>query len=763
MNAPQRTWEYIADPVWPWSLPDFGLPALIGVALVLAGLTIWTYRGVAEAGPRRVAVLVLVRLLALLLTLLILLRPSAAFQEELKVPSSLILVLDYSESMTIQDEYKSQSRWDALLATMDHCEPLLKKLRDESNVTIHAFRFAGDVGAFDPKAKPDGKRTDFGSMLNSLHSRFSGERNLRGLLVLSDGADNGTRFQALAEAAKWRSLSCPIHTFALGQTTTTSRQNDVAFHSITPEPSPVPVKGKLTVKAVVAAPGFETARVKFRLLMDDREVAVEDRVLSRSEGNEIKLTADAPASPGEIKVTLRADPLPGEVTVANNEISTYVTVVKEGISVLLVDKPRYYEPQGIVDALSKDPRFRIYTLWLANDRPSPDHARLFQFDRQHYDVIILGDVTAQRLSGGQAGVLEQINELVRSKGTGVLMMGGFETFGNGDWRGTPLADLSPVELNAIGQLDEELRVEPTDEGFRHYVLRLADKADENKALWKKLPPLEGITRLGAPKPGAIILALSDQGQRAGPILVAKDYGKGRTLAFAGDTTFHWQKYGQPDNDDGIALHARFWKQLAVWLAHQEDVEGNVWVKPDARRLAAGTKLGFAVGLRGKGGVDLDDARFDVTVLGPDQKTTPVQTVREQGVERGNFFYTDAAGEYRLVVRGRGKDADGSEVTGEATARFLVYQDDAEMMRQAADHDFLTRLAATTGGEFYRAEDLFQFLKDLQAQPLPQLRPRSEHWPDWDTNHLSPFLVGIFVAFVALICLEWLLRRVWGLV
>src|SRR5438128_1577117 len=85
-------------------------------------------------------------------------------------------------------------------------------------IGVVPYRCAGDVDTFDAEGNADGKRTDFGELLHSLYERHSSERYLRGLLVLSDGADNGTRYPALSLATKWRMLPCPIHTFAFGQT-----------------------------------------------------------------------------------------------------------------------------------------------------------------------------------------------------------------------------------------------------------------------------------------------------------------------------------------------------------------------------------------------------------------------------------------------------------------------------------------------------------------------------------------------------------------
>src|SRR5262249_12990248 len=151
----------------------------------------------------------------------------------------------------------------------------------------------------------------------------------------------------------------------------------------------------------------------------------------------------APAKPGEVKVTMRLEPLPGEMSRSNNEITTFVTVAKEGISVLLVDKERFPEPQMICDALRNDQRIRMHVLWFRGEQVvNPNQKDLFEFDKQHYDVIILGDLTADRLRSGNRDAPAIIKKLVSEKGTGLLVMGGYESFGN-SWKGTEIEQLLP--------------------------------------------------------------------------------------------------------------------------------------------------------------------------------------------------------------------------------------------------------------------------------------------------------------------------------
>jgi uncharacterized membrane protein len=774
------TTSLTCDPAWPWSIPEVGLAALAGVALALTALTLWTYLGVPSVSFRRVLGVLTLRLLALVVACLLLLRPSLARQEDAFVPSKLIILVDCSESMNVNDEFNSLSRWDNArrILRSPAVEALFKRLQNSQKVELVFYQGAGDVRPFDPEGKANGKRTDMGQWLHALAKTHAGESNLRGLLLFTDGADNGTRYPTLAEAAQWRGLACPIHPFALGRPTTSPKQQDVAVVDVHTDPA-VPVKSKLKVRAVIDAPGFEGSRVNVSLLIDDKVGSVERVVLPKATGNEVQIACDAPERPGEVKVTLRVEPLQGEVTALNNEISTYVTVTKEGLSILWVEgKKRAYEPAFVVRyALGRDPRFRVYYAENLEGTPPPDAAAdWFDFNKQHYDVIVIGDVSARRFARGNPDIFKRISDMVRDQGTGLLMLGGYETFANSDWQttGAELADLLPVKLDTAGQVDGLVRMEPTVAGLQSYgyLLRLSDAGDPRQVWDQVLDPLDGMTRLGTVRPDATVLA-TNSGRD--PVLVGGMRGKGRTLAFGGDTT--WKAWRR--SPAAIAAYQRFWKQVFLWLAHQEAAEGNLRITPDVRRLAAGNneRLGLGVALTGKGGVPAKEARYTVKVIGPAKDITEVATAPEQGQERGSFWKTDAPGEYLIEATGIGKDADGSEVRGSARARFLAYAQDLENIRPGADHDFLAKLAAAGGGKFHLAgeRELQLFLEELAAQGSTKGRSKADLWPDWRRNPASEGVaeqVGTlwasgalvcFVLFCTCVCLEWFLRRRWGMV
>src|SRR5262249_51371887 len=156
------------------------------------------------------------------LALVAIARPALGFLDTSQPPSQLFVLVDFSKSMTIQDESGKESRWQLLLRTLKKSEPALQRLREEQQVEVLFHKFAGDVEPFDPAApgEADGKRTDYGAALRKLADGRDPRARLRGLLLIGDGADHGTAFPALGEAARWRGLPCRVHTFACGSPAT---------------------------------------------------------------------------------------------------------------------------------------------------------------------------------------------------------------------------------------------------------------------------------------------------------------------------------------------------------------------------------------------------------------------------------------------------------------------------------------------------------------------------------------------------------------
>jgi uncharacterized membrane protein len=784
MNWPDITWS--THPTWPDWLPESAaLPTFLGAAAILAALTLWTYLGSRSARVSRVLVVLVLRLAALAIAVLVALRPSFGVQmlEGLE-PSKLLFLFDASESMTIPDDFNSTPRWDHArrIVASRQVVDALKRLSADEQVEVVYYQGAEKLEEYTPDGRADGKRTDIGGWLHDLYGRHARQDKLRGVVLFSDGADNGTR-PTLDEAGQWRGI-CPIYTFGHGKPQEDSERRDIVVAGIRAAPSPVPAKTKLTVTGVIHAPGFKDTRVKVKLLAQnskEKEPVQWNEVelqLEKEKNNEVVIVRDAPETPDEYKLTLRVEPVEGEADITNNEASMFLQVTKEGVRVLWVEgRKRPYEPFFALQALARDRRIRADYTEVGPGRPTGP--KRFGFDTVHYDVIIIGDLSVEQFTGGDPAMVSLVYDMVREKKTGLLMLGGIDTFRKGGWDKTPLArDVLPAKLDSEKQIDNPVRCLPDKKALaaRYPFLILDDNEKNNELLWtskKKFRALDGMASLGTIDKDAVVLARADDSENGEPMLVAGQYG-GRVMVFGGDTT--WKAWLRPQTVDA---YNRFWRQTILWLANQDDRAGNLWVELSTRRLLAASpdRLEFKFGLRDKDGNDVAGAQYEVHAEGPGNQNIGIRPEPGKNEQRGTLSAPTAAGEYMLKIKGKGKDLKGTDVADEKAVRFLVISENLELQRKAPDHDHLRDISAKSGGWFAPADEaaLMKLLGELKGQARQESRAKTVHWPDWDrrpaTDAWSDQFAGLwgstaflwFLAFAACLGAEWGLRRHWGMV
>src|ERR1043166_7124363 len=139
--APRRGTPLAGLPVFimmavGWLLAGFSMPVLAFVLVIY--LTIATYRGGSSLGrslPKLLIVLAL-RLIALVLTMVTIARPTLLVRSETKVPSVLIILADRSASMSIRDEFNNQTRFEAMRATLDRCKSIMEQLQKDQQITV---------------------------------------------------------------------------------------------------------------------------------------------------------------------------------------------------------------------------------------------------------------------------------------------------------------------------------------------------------------------------------------------------------------------------------------------------------------------------------------------------------------------------------------------------------------------------------------------------------------------------------------------------
>ncbi len=764
-----------------WVLQPVINPIAATIAIVVVTLLLIVGPSFANVTVRRRISLTLIRLGVIAMAALALFRPGCVQKVEKNQSAVLLFLLDVSRSMELPHQKDNSSRWGALKDAIESNQAKLDQLR-ELKVDVRFFAFDNQVvpldiieGKVQLPEKPLGSETDIGTAIYRKSQDIRDQRVV-GMVVASDGGQNADDPEIeLSQATDTlRDMEIPLYTMAFGMPANSSQVADIAITNL-PEQHRVVVKNRLNVKATLIARGFTNRSVVAQLIIVNRqgvETVVDSVTVQPTRPYEEILVVFknfVPSETGEFQMKVRAVRQPEEVAFRNNELPSFLSVSDGGLRVLFLDGNLRYEQTYLLDALSNaaqgiDVDIRrihpnTYKSW-----PISGLAELFEDPT--YDVFIIGDLHADALYDAETQT-RNLDALVKAveNGKGLLLLGGQNSFGPGNYFGTPLADIMPilmdrsegksfgpnVELKKDLHINKPIGLKPV--GERHFVTNLG-QGDNNVADWKKLWKLAGANRFHGLKDNALVLLESDDAIKS-PILVAGFLG-GRVLAFAGDTTWRWFTHGEED------AYNQFWRQVIFWLAFWDGKNDDmVWLLLPQRRYSPMANIRFTTGARTLTGEEITGASYQAKLTSPGGATSDVlirQSTEENWATLDRDLVT-APGLYSIEVTAK---KDGKEL-GSTRREFVVFDRDKEKANPAADPEQMARLANQTkevGGKSIMPDELGDLLDDIIANPKEMKIEIPTKWQLGETFADSAGFLGLFVALLGV---EWWLRKKWGLV
>lgn len=751
---------------------QLGTFSFLVVVMLFAGLMLTWFVGFQWTATsfRRRSVISALRLSTILLTLLAMLRPTHVLIETKQLPSTIVVMLDDSRSMNIEDELAGKSRWDLLTKMLNDLAPDLASLGE--NVEVKAYAFNEDAmplqvneGQIILPEKATGNRTDHGTSMRGVMSREDGKR-LIGFLVAGDGAQQtleGSTAPAQAAARSLNRIACPLVAVAFGQNRSRRQARDIVLETM-PDNLAVFANNELTVTGTVRISGYVGQDIPVQLLVESQpgkpEIVATTTVRANQDNEQVqyKLTY-IPEVSGEFPIMVKVVPQSGELTNSNNEIPTYLSVREGGLRVLYIQGELRLEQRFLRRALAASPDIEVEMRTVhSRDRdnwPIKEFEKLFAPDE--FDVYIIGDVDSNAFT--KKGLTLLRNTV--NKGAGLIMLGGWHSFWPGGYQNTPLASILPLEIdpdidNRTRQRFEDfippdlhiegpLKMQPTKPlGERNFIMQIAPP-DENLAAWNQLPPLTGANVFRAASVDGFVLAETEQSQ---PLLIGGEPG-GRVLAFAADSTWRWVMRGYE------AEHQRFWRQIVLWLAHHDSaVKGSTRLRLDGRRFPPTAPVTFVASAISPQGGPVSNADWKAKVTLPDGTEQTLRLARKGDEMHGQFLQTNALGNYEVEVTAFEND----KAIGTAKSQFLVYEKDFELSGTTADPALLASLADKTkesGGRMIVPEELPEFLRELAKNADAFEIEVPESFTYWDRS-------WFFGLIVLLLSVEWFLRKRWRL-
>ena len=758
------------------------LPGLLIVVLlgVLVAATIWAYRstrGRTRRGFR--GVLIFFRALVLCFLAFCLLKPLLTIYDTNPDDSYLVVMVDSSKSMQITDSINTATRLQRANKLLfgdegQDSDSLLAQLNAKFKVRLFAFDTVAKRIPSEALTNADGESTDIPNALNEALDELQGIP-LSGVVLLTDGVDkSGTNIAKLALQTRERKL--PIHTVGIGSEAGTDDLELVKVDVPRTAEEDFPVEMWATVKRR----GYKGKKVNVQLTSNgrilksnpvDMDEVEPQGVLkeTRTARVPIKFT---PREPGtrryEVHVLLEADE-----AVPQNNTKTFLLKVapSKKVKILFVDgKPRQ-EFKHIKRALKEDPNIQLTDRFLktsdgkygGTQTESGQNFGFYPDSKEElfdFDAIIIGNVAASYFTKQE---LENTVEFVRTRGGGLLMLGGADSLGNPElsasYLNTPIAQLLPVELE-LGSpppppaprgrsSSEGYQLQLTSDGKIEPLMALADTPTENLARWESQQPLLGYSKVKRAKPGALVLAehpteRNKFGKRI--LLATQNYNAGRVMVFTPNSSWRWQML-QPHEDEN---HERFWRQVAKWLT----TAPKEHLKLDIPKTAYTLKEPVVIE------VTATDGEFELTnqaklraVLvdetGKRKELRLEQVLGEDGLYSARFI-PNRYGEYTVTATG----TLNGESLGEQQSLFEVKTSYAEFSNAELNVALLKTLAEGSGGKYYPLEEASQLVYRI---PLVESATSTITDVDiWD----MPLIFGLLLAMLGL---EWFLRKRVGLV
>ena len=778
-----------------WALPG----ALIGV--LLAAIVIWNYATGHAAGPLRLLAAIL-KLAAIVLVILCLVEPLQTGTRPRPHANVLPVLVDNSQSMQVKSIGSKQTRGQTVAKLADDEATWKVRLGQTFDVRTYAFDTRLQKIDSSEKLTMDGYVSSLAGSLNSLKERF-GNRPVGGVVLMTDG--NLT--DPPSGDFDWSQLGFPVYPVLPAEDSEVRdlRIADVSVRQTDFESAP------MTIRVTTRSEGMDgqDVLVQLRDLATGRLVEEKIAALSadgkegettfrfRPEESGVRFYSVAVMTEGDKKV-FEGSPEndstspAGEATLVNNRRVVTVHRDRGPYRILYVAGRPNWEFKFIRRALTSDAEIELVGLLrIADKEPkfsfrdrgvntsNPLFAGLGKDEEdvaQQYDepvIIRLGvkasdelsegfPKSAEELFGYHAVILDDVEtsffsqdqmlflrRFVSTRGGGLLMLGGQESFADQDFASSPLGELSPVYAprQATPSSRGPFRMRLTREGLLQPWLRLRDNDLDERKRTDQMSPFQTLNRIGGIKPGASALARVETADDESAVaLVAQRFGRGRSAAITIADFWRWSMRRDEQNRDDPA---QAWRQLTHWLVGEvpRRVETRVQTPQDPSK-----PVTITVTARDEMYLPLDNAKVDLQIRPLSGESFTIGA-RSEGQTSGVYtatYWSREPGGYHVTAKV--SDADGSEV-GYASAGWSAQASLAEFRDLGVNRSLLEKIAKQTGGEVIRDDRLGEFAEDLPNRKVPV----TETWvyPIWH----RPW---VMMLAMACLCCEWGLRRWKGL-
>lgn len=684
--------------------------------------------------------------------ILLSLSPSLFMSKRTLLRQRIAILIDKTPSTTWQSKDNKGSAAEAMLSA--YRSNTIEKLRERFDVDTYAYgasltHIATDFNNTAQSIAHDGSKSPLFTMLDALHDTADRlPQPYQGTIFLTDARNTvPTGDQALKPLPKLGKT----HVVVFGKPVFDASIREVNYPYLSFLRLPLGFQVRIRVDH---APSSGQIQLIFK--EDSQPIASKVITYSSKQESYNETFTTTPQKPGIHHYSFEILPLAEEAVLENNKTDVLVKVIQDKTRILHVSGGPSWDQRFLREVLKGTSSINLISFYIlrgVDNTPEASqeelsliqfpHDKLFTTELASFDLVIFQNFDYYKYFG--MSLLQNIAKYVREGGA-FLFIGGNRSFNEGQYAGTPLAEVLPLALcpGPISYTQRPAALHLTERGQAHPVFRLQPELQDNIRFWNALPQVQNTNTLCGKIDNAVVF-VDDKLSKA-PVIAVRKVGKGLTMVIATDSLWHWRFSAKPELG-GTAAYEKLLGNTLSFLTNGGEYR-NFIVETDRLEYAEGDTIKGHVRLRSW---DLSPlaGTISLRIRGPRQDPSNDTTMEIATNATGEASFELRAGPPGLYRIDATAMLEGKVLL--ETAPFVSTNRTAEPSQVGVDTEMLGALEQTLGAKILSAE-AFQRGEGLQLEHAERYRHENGTFlPLWD----HPYAI---LAIVALFTLLWVVRK-----
>ncbi|OGS45517.1 MAG: hypothetical protein A2539_10145 [Elusimicrobia bacterium RIFOXYD2_FULL_34_15] len=675
----------------------------------------------------------ILRIIIFLLIILLIFQPVKKVYNKRNIPS-VALLIDNSLSMG-----------NVSTREFEKVKSILKsQFIGNAMVSPHYFSFSSDIKELTEKdiqsLKIQGSKTDILGALEKTKTNFLG-KNLDGIILFSDGNQNVEKddFEILNELSN---LKIPVLVVKIEQK---DIQKNISISKIE-IPEIIFRNTNAIINIKIHTFGFTNKNIPIYLKSGNN--IIQTKTLNIQNDGMYELAFEiTPDKAGVNNYSIETPTYQGEKSYSDNIKKFTLEVEPEKIRILYLCGQPSFNYSFLRTTLKNDPNIELVSFIILRNPENivavPDSElslipfpvdEIFSREIFNFDMLIFDNFNYSRFAINPQ-YLVNIRNFVIEYGKAFLIISGEIPLSI--YQNTPISEILPVNpTNEISQDKFSLNILKPDNN----ILKFSDDNKENISILKNLPELDTIN-ISTIKEKTTLLAESEKSKY--PVITISDMGKGRVMCIT--TPSLWRLALGSENP---YKYVKLWGQSIKWLTNSSSM----------KQVAIFTKKSYNIGDSSLVKIKVKDEYFkpvnnavvNLIITKPDSKKETVNVPPEiENGEYGTKIPLELSGTYKLEVYAY----YNRKYLGEDSISLSVFDISRESEDIMVNEPFLKQISDKTNGTLYSTNS-FNY-NELKIKPRITKSDVLYEINIW--NKTFTYLI-----LIILLCLEWYLRRKYGL-